>query len=65
MNNNLKIVDKEINSPDFGIISISIDPTNDTPEFLKNHRQKLGVTNPNWHFLTGDREYIGKVTNGI
>ena len=35
MNNNLKFVDKEINSPDFGIISISIDPTNDTPEFLK------------------------------
>lgn len=63
MNNNLKFVDKEINSPDFGIISISIDPTNDTPEFLKNHAKKLGVTNPNWHFLTGDREYIGKVAN--
>ena len=63
MNNNLKFVDKEINNPDFGIISISIDPTNDTPEFLKNHAKKLGVTNPNWHFLTGDREYIGKVAN--
>jgi protein SCO1/2 len=65
MNSNLKFVDKEINNPDFGIISISIDPTNDTPEFLKNHAKKLGVTNPNWHFLTGDRDYIGKVAMSL
>ena len=63
MNNNLKFVDNEIIIPVYGIISISIDPRNDTPEFLKNHAKKLGVTNPNWHFLTGDREYIGKVAN--
>lgn len=63
MNNNLKFVDKEINNPDFGIISISIDPENDTPEFLKEHAKRLGITNPNWHFLTGDREYIGNIAN--
>ena len=50
MNNNLKFVDQAIKSKDFGIISISIDPENDTPEFLKAHAKKLGVTNPNWHF---------------
>ena len=37
MNNNLKFVDQAIKSKDFGIISISIDPENDTPEFLKAH----------------------------
>lgn len=63
MNNNLKFVEKEINSKDFGIVSISIDPENDTPEFLKNHAKKLGVKNPNWHFLTGNRDYIGDLAN--
>ena len=63
MNNNLKLVDQAINSKDFGIISISIDPENDTPEFLKAHAKKLGVTNPNWHFLTGNRDYIGDLAN--
>ena len=63
MNNNLKFVDQAIKSKDFGIISISIDPENDTPEFLKAHAKKLGVTNPNWHFLTGNRDYIGDLAN--
>ena len=43
MNNNLKFVDKEINKLISGIISISIDPTNDTPNFLKIIFLKLGV----------------------
>lgn len=63
MNSNLKFVDKEINNPDFGIVSISIDPQHDTPEFLKEHAKRMGVKNPNWHFLTGDRDYIGKIAN--
>lgn len=63
MNNNMKFVDREINSPDFGIISVSIDPKRDTPEVLKKHADALGVKNPNWHFLTGDRDYIGKIAD--
>lgn len=58
MNQNLKEVEKEINSPDFGVISITIDPKRDTPEVLKDHQHKLRIENPNWHFLTGDRDYI-------
>lgn len=58
MNQNLKEVEKAINSPEFGIISITIDPKRDTPETLKEHAEKLGISNPNWHFLTGNREYI-------
>ncbi len=58
MNQNLKEVDKEINHPDFGVISITIDPKRDTSENLKIHADRLGITNPNWHFLTGDRDYI-------
>lgn len=63
MNSNLKFVDKEINNPDFGIISISIDPENDTPQFLKEHAKSLGIKNPNWHFLTGDRDYVGNLAD--
>lgn len=63
MNSNLKHITEEINSPDLGVISISIDPENDTPEILKEHEKKIGIKSPNWHLLTGDRNYIGKVAD--
>lgn len=63
MNTNMRAIEDEINSPDFGIISISIDPENDTPELLKKHAQRIGVKSPNWHFLTGNRDYIGKLAD--
>lgn len=62
MNQNLIKVESEINSPDFGIISITIDPKRDTPEVLKEHKQHLGIHNPNWHFLSADRESIYSVS---
>ncbi len=63
MNTNMRAIEDEINNPDFGIISISIDPENDTPELLKQHAQKIGAKSPNWHFLTGDRTYIGTLAD--
>lgn len=63
MNSNMRAIEDEINNPDFGIISISIDPENDTPELLKQHAKRIGVKSPNWHFLTGNRDYIGKVAD--
>lgn len=42
----------------FGIASFTIDPTNDTPEELKAYAQNLGVTNPNWQFLTNSQSVI-------
>ena len=63
MNTNMKFIEEKINNDHFGIISISIDPENDTPEVLKNHAKMLGTTSKNWHFLTGNRDYIGKIAN--
>lgn len=63
MNSNMKYIDEQINNPDFGIISISIDPTNDTPEVLKNHAKMIGANSPNWHFLSGNRDYIGNLAD--
>jgi protein SCO1/2 len=63
MNSNMKYIDEQITNPDFGIISISIDPTNDTPEVLKNHAKMIGADSPNWHFLSGNRDYIGNLAD--
>lgn len=63
MNTNMRHIEDQINNPDFGIISISIDPENDTPELLKEHAQRIGAKSPNWHFLTGNRDYIGKLAD--
>jgi protein SCO1 len=52
----------EVN-PDFGIVSITINPENDTPEVLKAHAEHLGVKNPNWNFLSGDKTYIFDLAN--
>jgi protein SCO1/2 len=50
-------------NPNFGIVSITIDPANDTPEVLKEHAKVLGVKSSNWNFLTGDKEYIYNLSN--
>jgi protein SCO1/2 len=64
MNKNMVTIEKEFaNEKDFGIASISINPENDTPEVLKAHAEKLGVTSANWHFLTGDKDYIFELAN--
>ncbi|MCW2271405.1 hypothetical protein D3C77_01190 [compost metagenome] len=42
-------------------ISLSSDPTNDTPQVLKEFAQKQGVDGPNWLFLTGDKAQMDLV----
>ncbi len=63
MNSNMKYIEETINDKNFGIISISIDPTNDTPEVLKNHARMLGTKSSNWHFLTRNRDYIDNLAD--
>lgn len=50
-------------NPNFGILSITIDPENDTSEVLKNHAKLLGASMANWHFLTGDKATIFNLSN--
>ena len=64
MNKNL--VDIQNNFPNnnqFGIASFTINPDYDTPEILKAYAENYGVTNPNWHFLTGDKNAIYDLAN--
>lgn len=50
-------------NPNFGIVSITIDPAHDTPAVLKEHAELLGVKSANWNLLTGDKEYIYNLSN--
>ena len=46
MNQNMKLLDEEFgDSNDFGIISITIDPNNDTPSILKKYSNLRNVIN--------------------
>lgn len=64
MNQNmLKLQNHFAANDDFGIASFTINPENDTPEVLKEHAVHLGVTSRNWHFLTGDKQYIMDLSN--
>lgn len=59
----LSIQNKFFGNPNFGIVSITIDPEHDTPKVLKLHRELLGVKSSNWNFLTGDKAYIFDLSN--
>lgn len=59
----LEIENKFFGNPNFGIVSITIDPGHDTPEVLKSHAELLGVRSSNWNFLTGDRAVIFDLAN--
>jgi protein SCO1/2 len=50
-------------NPNFGIVSISINPEYDTSIVLKKHAEVIGVKSSNWHLLTGDKEYIFNIAN--
>lgn len=64
MNRNMVSIQNEFfGNPNFGIASITINPQNDTPEVLKKHAKELGATSLNWHFLTGDKDYIYTIAN--
>ena len=59
----LQLQEEFYGNPNFGLASITIDPTKDTPQVLKEHANLLGVKHYNWHFLTGDKEYIYSLAN--
>lgn len=63
MKQNLRSIEDQINDPNFGIISITIDPKRDTPERLLQHYQQIEAKSPNWYMLTADRSYIQEVSN--
>ena len=64
MNQNMvKIQNEFYGNPDLGIASFTINPDFDTLEVLFAYAESYGITNPNWHLLTGDKEAIYTLAN--
>jgi protein SCO1 len=64
MNQSMKILENSFfGNPNFGLVSITIDPITDTPKVLKAHYDLLKIKSSNWHFLTGDKAYIYDLAN--
>jgi len=49
---------------DVSLISISVDPVDDTPEVLKTYGEKYGAK-PGWTFLTGKKENVDWVVHKL
>jgi protein SCO1/2 len=47
----------------FGVASFTINPEHDTSEVLKQYAEKYGISNPNWHLMTGDIDVIYELAN--
>jgi len=64
MSKNLVAVQNEFAAADnFGIASFSITPDHDTPRVLKEYAEAYGITDLDWHLMTGDTEKIFKLAN--
>ncbi|XCF06707.1 SCO family protein [Tamlana crocina] len=64
MNRNLVQIQNAFNGfENFGVASFTINPEFDTPEVLKNYAEQYGITNPNWHLMTGNQDAIYKLAN--
>lgn len=61
--NMVKIQDEFMANPNVGIASFTIDPSYDTPEVLKEYAGNIGAKKPEWHFLTGDKSEVFKLSN--
>ncbi|PIF00841.1 MAG: SCO family protein [Maribacter sp.] len=64
MTKNLVDIQEEFKtSQDFGVASFTITPEYDTPMVLKEYAEKHGITNLDWHLLTGSQEAIYELAN--
>ena len=48
---------------EFGVASFTINPEYDTPRVLKEYAEKYGITDMDWHLLTGESTDIFNLAN--
>lgn len=64
MNHNLVQLQNEFKDfENFGVASFTIDPEHDTPTVLKAYAEKYGVTDMDWHLMTGEMKDIYDLAN--
>src|SRR6056297_1883010 len=54
----MKQLQSDMDDVDFNLVSVTVDPKNDTPEKLTKYANAFTADLENWHFLTGDAEVI-------
>ena len=52
---------KEIQDPEFVVVSLTCDPVNDTPDVLRRYADRFSADPARWKFLTGDMKVISDV----
>jgi protein SCO1/2 len=52
---------KEIQDPDFMVVSLTCDPVNDTPDVLRRYADRFSADPARWKFLTGEMKVISDV----
>jgi protein SCO1/2 len=64
MNKNLVQLQEEFRDfEEFGVASFTINPLYDTPGVLKAYAESYGITDMDWHLLTGSPEEIYELAN--
>ena len=58
MNQLTRVQEEHANTPDFMMLSHSLDPKNDSPDVLLNYGERLGVNFKMWNLVTGNPEDI-------
>ncbi|MFK7812246.1 MAG: SCO family protein [Maribacter sp.] len=61
--NLVEIQDTFSASENFGIASFSISPEYDTPRVLKEYAERYGITDLDWHLMTGEHSKIYDLAN--
>jgi protein SCO1 len=59
----LRVYDHFKDSSAVGLLSHSIDPKRDSVGRLRDYADKLGVSAPKWHFVTGERNSIYSIAD--
>jgi len=54
----MKQLQSDLKDVDFRLVSVTVDPKNDTPEKLTKYADAFTADLDNWHFLTGDANVI-------
>lgn len=57
----LRVYEAYRDDPKVAILSHSIDPVHDTVAVLRSFAEKLGVSTPKWHFVTGNMDEIYEI----
>ncbi len=64
MTKNLVALQEEFKDVEnFGVASFSINPRYDAPHVLKKYAEKYGITDLDWHLMTGDQDAIYELAN--